>query len=258
MKTALFFDIDGTLFDNDAQKVSTKMIETIKKLSKDDRYLIGLATGRSMEQLDAIAEIKDLFKVKILINGAVAYHENEFIYGRPLDEKDCEAVLKFANEINIGIGFIGKQGHAISVLNDVVIKSLKNYQMAIPIVNPLYYLNQEIFQIWVFSNDKKIISQFRHKFSRLKLFPWHQDGADLVHPLVSKGEAINHIKKHFPIDKVIAFGDGENDVEMIEMADIGVAMANSQSEALKSKASFITGHVSEDGLYDALIKLNIL
>ena len=87
MKTALFFDIDGTLFDNDAQKVSTKMIETIKKLSKDDRYLIGLQLAEVWIKLDAIAEIKDLFKVKILINGAVAYHENEFIYGQPLDEK---------------------------------------------------------------------------------------------------------------------------------------------------------------------------
>lgn len=258
MKTALFFDIDGTLFDNDAQKVSAKMIETIKKLSKDDRYLVGLATGRSMEQLGAIEEIKDLFKIKILINGAVAYHENEFIYGQPLNEKDCADVLEFANDIDVSIGFVGRHEHAISGLSDYVTRSLSSYQMLIPKIDPLFYMNQDVFQIWIFSDDKTIIEQFREKFSMLKLFPWHQDGADLVHPNVSKGKAINYIKKHFLIDRVIAFGDGENDVEMIEVADIGVAMANSQSKELKNKATFITDHISEDGLYNALVKLNLI
>jgi Cof subfamily protein (haloacid dehalogenase superfamily) len=258
MKTLLFFDVDGTLFDNDKQKVSEKTIYAIQQLKADNRYVIGLATGRSMDQLDAIASIKDLFEIKILINGAVAYYHNEFIYGKPMDKKDCEAVLKYANRINTGIGFIGKNGHAISLLDHVVSDSLKDYQMSIPPIDPLYYLNEDIYQIWVFSNDKTTIQSFKDKFPNLKLFPWHKDGADLVHKDVSKGEAIKHIKETLQLEKVIAFGDGENDVEMIEVADIGVAMGNSRSVALKSKATFVTNHVGEEGLYNAIIKLNLL
>jgi Cof subfamily protein (haloacid dehalogenase superfamily) len=258
MKTLLFFDVDGTLFDNEQQKVSIKTLHAIQKLTQDERYLVGLATGRSMDQLDAISEIKDAFDLKILINGAVAYYKNEFIYGKPMEKQDCEAVLKYANRIHVGIGFIGKNGHAISLLDDVVRLSLKDYQMSIPPIDPLYYLNEDIYQIWVFSNDKTTIQSFKDKFSNLKLFPWHKDGADLVHKDVSKGEAIKHIKATMGIDKVIAFGDGENDVEMIEVADIGVAMGNSRSVALKNKATFVTDHVGEEGLYNAIIKLNLL
>ena len=62
---------------NKGKRENSKRYPTIKKA--DNRYVIGLATG-DMDQLDAIASIKDLFEIKILINGAVAYYHNEFIW----------------------------------------------------------------------------------------------------------------------------------------------------------------------------------
>ncbi|MDY0210157.1 MAG: Cof-type HAD-IIB family hydrolase [Acholeplasma sp.] len=258
MKTAIFFDVDGTLFDNEAQKIPSNTIDLIQKLSKDERYIIGLATGRSLQQLDAIEEIKDLFKVKILINGAVAYLEDAFIYGKPLSLEDCESVLHFANRINVGIGFIGKDKHVITQLDDAVRTALKDYQMEVPEIDPLFYLNHEVYQIWVFGKSQSLLRQFKDKFPHIKLFPWHKEGADLVHKEVSKGEAIRQIKREIGANKIIAFGDGENDVEMIEMADVGVAMGNSKSQALKSKATLVTDHIALDGLYKAVIELKLL
>ena len=258
MKTALFFDVDGTMFDNERQCIHPSTRYLIETLAKDERYILGLATGRSLEQLGAISEIRDLFQVKIVINGAVAYIKENFVYGRPIDVKDCEAVLKYANSIHIGIGFIGKDKHVVTMNNETVRDALRDFSMVMPEVDPTFYLAEPVYQIWVFSDNRALVDKFKQKFNYLRIFNWHKDGADIVHPLVSKGDAINHLKPLLGFDKVIAFGDGENDVEMIKVADVGVAMGNTRSEALKKGATLIAPRIDEDGLYQAAKTLNLL
>ena len=48
-------------------------------------------------------------------------------------------------------------------------------------------------------------------------------------------------------EQVIAFGDGENDISMLQYAGIGVAMGNA-TPACKAAADFITRTVDEDGV----------
>ena len=55
----------------------------------------------------------------------------------------------------------------------------------------------------------------------------------------------------------MAFGDGDNDIDMIKHAGIGVAMGNA-IETLKKNADYITDDVNEDGLYNALLHFNVL
>src|SRR5699024_6391211 len=58
---------------------------------------------------------------------------------------------------------------------------------------------------------------------------------------ISKGKSLLEIAKYygFDIKDTIAFGDEENDLSMIEMAGVGVVMANS-SDFMKDKADFVT------------------
>ncbi|MCI9373666.1 MAG: Cof-type HAD-IIB family hydrolase [Lachnospiraceae bacterium] len=52
-------------------------------------------------------------------------------------------------------------------------------------------------------------------------------------------------------EETAAFGDGDNDIEMIRYAGCGIAMGNA-SEACKKAADYITGHHDEDGLAEGL------
>jgi hydroxymethylpyrimidine pyrophosphatase-like HAD family hydrolase len=54
-----------------------------------------------------------------------------------------------------------------------------------------------------------------------------------------------------------AFGDGDNDVMMFKCVGTSVAMGNGSIKA-KENASFITDDISDDGLYNALKKLNLI
>ena len=72
----------------------------------------------------------------------------------------------------------------------------------------------------------------------------------------SKGNAILLLARYlglFP-SQTMAFGDGENDLSMMELAGIGVAMDNG-NPALKKKADFIARSNEEDGVARVIEKL---
>ena len=52
-------------------------------------------------------------------------------------------------------------------------------------------------------------------------------------------------------DECMAFGDGGNDIPMLEYAGVGVAMGNAK-EDVQAKADFITKSVDDDGVAYAL------
>ena len=57
-------------------------------------------------------------------------------------------------------------------------------------------------------------------------------------------------------EETIAFGDGGNDIPMLEYAGIGVAMGNA-SEEVQRQADFVTSGVDVEGIVDALKHFHI-
>ena len=71
----------------------------------------------------------------------------------------------------------------------------------------------------------------------------------------TKGRALLALAKHLGIEReqVMAFGDGLNDLTMIEAAGLGVVMANGVDE-LKNCANYITDDCDHDGVAAAIEK----
>jgi len=72
----------------------------------------------------------------------------------------------------------------------------------------------------------------------------------------TKESALAHLARELdiPREAVLAFGDGENDLEMLRFAGIGVAMGNA-CPLLKEAADFVTGTNDEDGIALAIQRL---
>ena len=51
-------------------------------------------------------------------------------------------------------------------------------------------------------------------------------------------------------EEIIAFGDSDNDMDMLEFAEIGVAMGNAEVE-VKAVADYVTTDIDEDGIWNA-------
>ena len=78
---------------------------------------------------------------------------------------------------------------------------------------------------------------------------------ELTSPAVSKGKALANVAKRYGIaqSEVMAVGDQDNDIEMIEWAGLGIAMGNASPNA-KAVADHIAPPISEEGVIWAIKK----
>ena len=75
----------------------------------------------------------------------------------------------------------------------------------------------------------------------------------------TKATGMTEILRRFdaPRSATIAFGDGDNDLEMMDFAAYGVAMGNA-TPALRAASDTVTDDINSDGLYNAFKKLGLI
>jgi Cof subfamily protein (haloacid dehalogenase superfamily) len=75
------------------------------------------------------------------------------------------------------------------------------------------------------------------------------DIVELLHPEVSKGKALSVIASdmHIKPEEIVAFGDNHNDIGMLQLAGLGVAMGNAHEE-VQAAADYVTLSNAEDGV----------
>lgn len=83
--------------------------------------------------------------------------------------------------------------------------------------------------------------------------------AEVCQKNVNKGRTMKAVLDYFGADisDSIAFGDGSNDIEIVQTAGIGVAMGNA-CEALKEIADYVTASCDEDGIGQALRHFGVI
>ena len=90
----------------------------------------------------------------------------------------------------------------------------------------------------------------------LKSARWTEEFADMIPLEGGKPVGMQKILDYYGIDQkdTIAFGDGGNDMTMLEFAGVGVAMGNA-SDFVKSYANFATTSTYDNGIYNAVTKI---
>lgn len=79
---------------------------------------------------------------------------------------------------------------------------------------------------------------------------WWNRVVDIIPAGGSRGVAVEKVMEHYHIDRseAVAFGDGNNDLEMLKAVGHGIAMGNGSDE-LKEIAEEVCGHVADEGIY---------
>ena len=120
------------------------------------------------------------------------------------------------------------------------------------------YQGGNIYQVTAFSNEKE--SQLiMNRLNNCKLTRWNPYGVDIISNTGGKSIGIKDILSYYNIkqEETMAFGDGENDIDMLRFVQIGVAMQNAE-DCVKEAADYITDTSKNDGIYKALKHFNIL
>ena len=144
----------------------------------------------------------------------------------------------------------------VNLINDVVVKG--QAEISSPLPEVMEYEGAPVYQIICYGG-KELERDLTDKLPNCKITRWSPFGVDIVS---KTGGKVTGIKKMMEIhqisrEEMMAFGDGENDMEMLEFAGIGVAMGNAE-EQVKAVADHVTAGIDEDGILKALQHLGIL
>lgn len=88
---------------------------------------------------------------------------------------------------------------------------------------------------------------------------WCDGFFDVIPKGSKKSGGIDKIIAHYGIrlEETIAFGDGGNDIDMLQHAGIGIAMGNA-ADNVKTAADYVTTSVDNDGILNALKHFGII
>lgn len=252
----VFLDVDGTITSHKDGSISPSTIEAIKILKSKGVNIVA-ATGRP---LSMCYELIDLgIETFITANGGYVKHQEKVIYKVPMDKNIILEIMDFAQLENNGLSFYTEDLYMNGVKDDEILTALKEtlFLDDYPITNRLIH-KQEVFLMCLFASDDAV-KRYVQRFPNLKFKRWHPYVLNVLQENVSKSLAIIKTLEFFEIDKTeaIAFGDGENDIDMLELVGLGIAMGNG-SKKLKSIADFVTKKSSENGIYYALQKYGII
>lgn len=261
MIKAIFFDIDGTLYDADTNYINPSSVEAIRSLHEQG-YILGLCTGRSINEIVSVpkALIGLPFDVYITSGGACSYLRD----GTPLHEtyftkEDVERIQKFIESVDypLDIEFIDKDGAGILwECGEMGKINFDWYHIPTP---PMRLMNEESVSHFLFAFEEKHHYQAKPYLASLSYYTTSPYSLDVYPCGVNKAYGIKKVIAHFGLSmvEVMAFGDSNNDVEMVVSVGLGIAMGNG-SEEVSKLAKDVTASMQEDGIIKALQKYEVL
>src|SRR5574344_775317 len=271
-KKLIAVDLDGTLLTND--KRVTERTKSVIKRYTDAGYLFVPVTGRPLSGIpvDVIMLARNSFIVTM--NGAEVFSipDNERIFSTFIENETAVNLLsEFEPFKKAGVElFCGGYGYVTEkyyreVLSEFINSPLYKYyaQSRKHVENLTSFAESrtDIVQLSRFSTDVREMNSLfacAEQFSGIKVIRTAPEYVEIISEKTDKGAALAYTAQSagFARSEVIAFGDGANDVAMLEYAGTSVAMANASS-AVKACASCATCTNEDDGVAEWLVA-NIL
>ena len=257
MIKAVFFDVDGTLLSHTSNSVPESTRDSLADLRKKGIKTY-LCTGRHAIELDLLPVADIPFDGYITLNGHLCLDENRrMLFGLPFPKDTTNALISIFREHWLPLVLVEESGLTHTFINDTVIQAKKTNTTPVPDAAP--YDDQPIFQAATFvtrEEDERIRSILPQCCHAAR---WNDFGVDLIVNGGGKVAGISYIleKEEILPEECIAFGDAENDIDMLEFCGIGVAMGNSQDK-VKSIADYVTTDIDLNGIRNALQYYGIL
>lgn len=259
MIKAVFFDIDGTLLSHRTVKIPTSTKKAFQLLKEKGIYTF-ISTGRH------ISEMKDLplndleFEGYITLNGQYCYNKEGVIYDLPINQQDINQIIAEIDQNPFPCIFVEKEKMYINFNNDKVQVVQDAINTPLPEVNDIHRgYTETIYQVIPYDIDESKEQHILNLMPHCKKTRWHPLAIDIISSQGGKQNGIEKVLEYYHIlqSETMAFGDGMNDIDMLEFVQIGVAMGNAHDE-VKKHADYITDDIDNDGIYNALKHFQII
>jgi len=256
MKKILFFDVDGTLYNS--EKILPASAKDALLEARRNGYEIAIATGRAPFMIQSLLEELDI-NTYVTFNGQYVVYRGEIVYTNGVEKDELSKIIAFGDARHEPVVFLDDQRMIASVgNNEMISESLNTLKYPYPNIDSTYYMQNEVYQTLIFMEEKDE-HLYREAFPNVQFVRWHRYSCDILPKGGSKAAGIEKVleKMGLTLNDAIAFGDGINDIEMLQAVGTGVAMGNGH-ERVKAVATHIAEHVDEDGLAKIMRQLNII
>ena len=252
-----FFDIDGTLIDMEKKQITPTTLEMLRRLQAKG-IRICLATGRSPIVVPHFEGVE--FDATLSYNGSYCYtHSGETIFSNPIPPQDLALLLRNAAAIGRPLCLATDSRLAANGSD----KDLADYfaiaKIGVDIAPDFAEVAKgTVYQIMM-SGRKDEYAAILKDVQGAKIAAWWDRAVDIIPATGGKGVGIRKMLDYYGLDKseAIAFGDGNNDIEMFQAVGNSVAMANASPE-LKAIATDHCGHVAEEGIYHYCVEHGLI
>lgn len=264
-------DLDGTL-TNSEKIITLRTFDALMKAQREGVRLV-LASGRPTFGIAALAnqlQLADYGGYVLSYNGGriIDWCEKTVIFSQVVDQKLVPMLYDFAEKAQLPIvtylpeailaskneGEYLEEEARINGMPVVVAQNFVEEAMQIAGGSTKFLIPVEPEQlIQLESEMKAALSEQMEVFRSAPFF------LELPPKGIDKAQSLQRLLTHLGLEResLMAFGDGFNDLSMIQFAGQGVAMANAVEE-VKSIADFVTTSNEEDGIAHALEQLLFL
>ncbi len=253
----IFFDIDGTLIDIHSRKISERTRKTLIRL-KERNFILCLSTGRSPLTVPRFEGWEP--DVYLTFNGSYCYNRQQVIYKNPLSTEDAKRIVKNAASINRPVSAATPEKLAANGRDADLVNYFSLAKLEVDVSDDFDKMieNDEIYQIMSGGLENEYPA-FLKDVKNAKIAAWWDRAVDIIPADSGKGVGIEHVLAYYHLNKeeALAFGDGNNDIDMLQTVGTGVAMENG-SEELKAVADDICGHAAKDGVYHYCVEHGLI
>lgn len=257
MIKAVFFDVDGTLVSHKSKSIPDNAKRALMTLRKNG-IKVFLSTGRHIHELKNMPTNKMEFDGYILLNGQIGLDEKQnIVFSNAFKKEDVDGLLDIFHKKEYPFVLVNAEGHYMNYINKFVEVAMEGVSTPIPPVRE--YQGEELYQATVFALPEEDDIFSKKLPQGCKMARWGTHGADIIATEGGKAVGMKFFGELLGIlpEEMMAFGDAQNDMDMIEYAGIGIAMGNGE-ECLKQMADYVTSDVDENGVFNALCRYNLL
>ncbi|ALC91886.1 phosphatase [Bacillus sp. FJAT-18017] len=256
-KHLIALDLDGTLLTDD--KVVSDKTKNVLAKAREEGHIVMISTGRPYRSSEMYYHELGLDTPIVNFNGAFVHHPLDQTWGAyhtPLDIKVAKDIVEACRNFTF---------HNIiaEVIDDVYFhyhdeKLIDLFTWGNPKITSgdLAQKLEDSPTAMLIHSEEEDVKKIRAHLSEVHAevidhrswaAPWHV--IEIIKTGMNKAVGVKRVADYYgiPKERVIAFGDEDNDLEMIEYAGKGVAMGNA-IDALKTLAKDITLTNQEDGI----------
>jgi Cof subfamily protein (haloacid dehalogenase superfamily) len=258
----LVVDIDGTLLGRE-RKISAENIEALDQARRSG-VVVALSTGRAVQACRSILDQLALDGYHIFFDGALVSNLGQEVYAEPLDRGVVREAIEFAHSRDMDLELYTASQYFVERETWSTDAHRKFFGVEPTMVDFSELWEEErIIKGGLASAGPEQVAKAKDFYAYFKdrlhfslarspAFP-DVEFTNVVAPDVSKGRALEALASHLGMSlaEVMAVGDGTNDISLLSLAGLAVAMENAPDE-VKAVAHHITDDVEDNGLAAAI------